>query len=57
MQNSTQGSLGGQKEAQGVSKWQKGPKIGRGGKSRRGFFLLINTGQVDWRGVMWLVGQ
>ena len=34
VQNSTQGSWGGQKEAQGVPKWQKGPKTGRGGKPR-----------------------
>ena len=38
VQNSTQGSWGGQKEAQGVPKWQKGPKTGRGGKSRGRFF-------------------
>ena len=52
VQNSTQGSWGGQKEAQGVPKWQKGPKTGRGGKSRGSFFLLIKACQMGWRGVL-----
>ena len=51
VQNSTQGSWGGQKEAQGVPKWQKGPKTGRGGESRGRFFLLIKARQMSWRGV------